>query len=134
MFKAKSATLVSTRESTPRCADSTRASTAIVSSAVMRLSERVYGHFRSRSGARIAKRRMKWPNNARHNVATSPHRSSTDHTLELRNAQLLRRRTPLMARVAINGLGRIGRATLKIVLDAPDLDLIAANDLGTSDD
>jgi len=39
-----------------------------------------------------------------------------------------------MARVAINGLGRIGRATLKIVLDAPDLDLIAANDLGTSDD
>jgi len=39
-----------------------------------------------------------------------------------------------MARVAINGLGRIGRATLKIVLDTPGLDLVAANDLGTPDD
>jgi glyceraldehyde 3-phosphate dehydrogenase len=38
-----------------------------------------------------------------------------------------------MAKVAINGLGRIGRATLKIVLDTPGLDLVAANDLGTSD-
>jgi glyceraldehyde 3-phosphate dehydrogenase len=35
-----------------------------------------------------------------------------------------------MARVAINGLGRIGRATLKIVLDTPGLDLVAANDIG----
>ncbi len=34
-----------------------------------------------------------------------------------------------MARVAINGLGRIGRATLKMLLDAPDLDLVAGNDL-----
>jgi glyceraldehyde 3-phosphate dehydrogenase len=34
-----------------------------------------------------------------------------------------------MARVAINGLGRIGRATLKIVLDTPGLDLVAANDI-----
>ncbi|MFW5951693.1 MAG: type I glyceraldehyde-3-phosphate dehydrogenase, partial [Gemmatimonadota bacterium] len=34
-----------------------------------------------------------------------------------------------MANVAINGLGRIGRATLKMVLDAPDLELVAANDL-----
>jgi glyceraldehyde 3-phosphate dehydrogenase len=34
-----------------------------------------------------------------------------------------------MARVAINGLGRIGRATLKLILDAPDLELVAANDL-----
>jgi len=34
-----------------------------------------------------------------------------------------------MARVAINGLGRIGRATLKIVMDTPGLDLVAANDL-----
>lgn len=33
-------------------------------------------------------------------------------------------------RVAINGLGRIGRATLKIVMDTPGLDLVAANDLG----
>jgi glyceraldehyde 3-phosphate dehydrogenase len=39
-----------------------------------------------------------------------------------------------MARVAINGLGRIGRATLKIVMDTPGLDLVAANDLGASDD
>jgi glyceraldehyde 3-phosphate dehydrogenase len=38
-----------------------------------------------------------------------------------------------MARVAINGLGRIGRATLKIVLDTPGLDLVAANDLGAAD-
>lgn len=36
-----------------------------------------------------------------------------------------------MARVAINGLGRIGRATLKIAMDTPGLDLVAANDLGT---
>ena len=32
-------------------------------------------------------------------------------------------------RVAINGLGRIGRATLKMLLDAPDLEVVAANDL-----
>ena len=38
-----------------------------------------------------------------------------------------------MVKVAINGLGRIGRATLKIVMDTPGLDLVAANDLGTSD-
>ena len=35
-----------------------------------------------------------------------------------------------MTRVAINGLGRIGRATLKIVMDTPGLELVAANDLG----
>lgn len=34
-----------------------------------------------------------------------------------------------MASVAINGLGRIGRATLKIVLDTPELELAAVNDL-----
>ncbi len=34
-----------------------------------------------------------------------------------------------MARVAINGLGRIGRATLKIILETPDLELVAANDI-----
>jgi glyceraldehyde 3-phosphate dehydrogenase len=38
-----------------------------------------------------------------------------------------------MANVAINGLGRIGRATLKIVMDTPGLNLVAANDLGASD-
>lgn len=36
-----------------------------------------------------------------------------------------------MARVAINGLGRIGRATLKIILDTPELELVAANDLAS---
>jgi len=38
-----------------------------------------------------------------------------------------------MARVAINGLGRIGRSTLKILMDTPGLDVVAANDLGASD-
>ena len=38
-----------------------------------------------------------------------------------------------MARVAINGLGRIGRATLKIVMKTPGLHLVAANDLASSD-
>ena len=34
-----------------------------------------------------------------------------------------------MIRVAINGLGRIGRAVFKIVLDTPELELVAINDL-----
>ncbi len=34
-----------------------------------------------------------------------------------------------MARVAINGLGRIGRAALKILVDTPALDLAAVNDV-----
>ena len=34
-----------------------------------------------------------------------------------------------MAKVAINGLGRIGRATFKIVADTPELELVAVNDL-----
>ncbi len=34
-----------------------------------------------------------------------------------------------MAKVAINGLGRIGRATLKVIVDNPDLELVAINDL-----
>ncbi|MBD3237976.1 MAG: type I glyceraldehyde-3-phosphate dehydrogenase [Candidatus Eisenbacteria bacterium] len=34
-----------------------------------------------------------------------------------------------MSRVAINGMGRIGRATLKIVLEEPHLELVAVNDL-----
>ena len=38
-----------------------------------------------------------------------------------------------MAKVAINGLGRIGRATLKIVMDTPDLELVAVNDLASTD-
>jgi glyceraldehyde 3-phosphate dehydrogenase len=39
-----------------------------------------------------------------------------------------------MTNVAINGLGRIGRATLKIVMETPDLTLVAANDIGTSEE
>ncbi|MBD3379750.1 MAG: type I glyceraldehyde-3-phosphate dehydrogenase [Candidatus Omnitrophica bacterium] len=38
-----------------------------------------------------------------------------------------------MARVAINGLGRIGRATLKIILERPELELAALNDLVPAD-
>jgi len=38
-----------------------------------------------------------------------------------------------MTNVAINGLGRIGRATLKIVMDTPGLNLVAANDIGSAE-
>ena len=38
-----------------------------------------------------------------------------------------------MTNVAINGLGRIGRSTLKIVMATPELNLVAANDIGPSD-
>jgi glyceraldehyde 3-phosphate dehydrogenase len=36
----------------------------------------------------------------------------------------------MMARVAINGLGRIGRAFLKLAIERPELELVAVNDLG----
>jgi glyceraldehyde 3-phosphate dehydrogenase len=39
-----------------------------------------------------------------------------------------------VARVAINGLGRIGRATLKIVLDTAGLELAAVNELASAGD
>ena len=35
----------------------------------------------------------------------------------------------MATRIAINGLGRIGRAMLKLVVDEPSLDLVAVNDL-----
>ena len=38
-----------------------------------------------------------------------------------------------MPTVAINGLGRIGRAALKIILDADGLDLVAINDIADAD-
>ncbi|MEV4078263.1 type I glyceraldehyde-3-phosphate dehydrogenase [Nonomuraea fuscirosea] len=38
-----------------------------------------------------------------------------------------------MPRVAINGLGRIGRAALKILLDADGLDLVVVNDIADID-
>ena len=34
-----------------------------------------------------------------------------------------------MTKVVINGLGRIGRAALKIILDTPRLELVAVNDI-----
>ncbi len=39
----------------------------------------------------------------------------------------------MAARIAINGLGRIGRATLKIVHETPDLELVAVNDIASPD-
>jgi glyceraldehyde 3-phosphate dehydrogenase len=35
----------------------------------------------------------------------------------------------MISKVAINGLGRIGRALLKLVIDEPSLELVAVNDL-----
>ncbi len=34
-----------------------------------------------------------------------------------------------MKRIAINGMGRIGRAALKVILNTPNLDLVAVNDI-----
>lgn len=39
----------------------------------------------------------------------------------------------MMAKVAINGLGRIGRAVLKIAIDTPELEVVAINDLVPTD-
>ena len=38
-----------------------------------------------------------------------------------------------MKRIAINGFGRIGRAALKIIIEAPELEIIAVNDLMSID-
>jgi len=38
-----------------------------------------------------------------------------------------------MARIGINGLGRIGRAALKIILDTPGLEFVAVNDIAPID-
>lgn len=38
-----------------------------------------------------------------------------------------------MTRVAINGLGRIGRAALRIVIATPELQLVAVNDIASSE-
>jgi glyceraldehyde 3-phosphate dehydrogenase len=38
-----------------------------------------------------------------------------------------------MPNIAINGLGRIGRAALKIILDIPEVSLVAVNDLVPAD-
>lgn len=38
-----------------------------------------------------------------------------------------------MSRIAINGLGRIGRAALRLILDSKDLELVAVNDIAPAD-
>ncbi|UZR99408.1 type I glyceraldehyde-3-phosphate dehydrogenase [Chondrinema litorale] len=38
-----------------------------------------------------------------------------------------------MKRIAINGMGRIGRTSLKIILDTPELELVAVNDIAPID-
>ena len=38
-----------------------------------------------------------------------------------------------MAKIAINGLGRIGRATFKMVMETPELELVAVNDIADGD-
>ena len=35
-----------------------------------------------------------------------------------------------MAKIAINGFGRIGRAFLKLAIERPELEIVAINDLG----
>jgi hypothetical protein len=52
----------------------------------------------------------------------------TVNTTALQNGSRVALRPLGMTNVAINGLGRIGRATLKIVMDTPGLNLVAAND------
>lgn len=37
----------------------------------------------------------------------------------------------MAVKVGINGLGRIGRAALKLIMDTPELELVAANDIGS---
>src|SRR5919107_2957069 len=37
----------------------------------------------------------------------------------------------MAAKVAINGLGRIGRAALKLIMETPELELVAVNDIGS---
>jgi glyceraldehyde 3-phosphate dehydrogenase (phosphorylating) len=39
-----------------------------------------------------------------------------------------------VVRIAVNGLGRIGRAFVKLALARPELDVVAANDLLSAED
>ena len=45
------------------------------------------------------------------------------------NIRSIIKKQEMMKRAAINGLGRIGRATLKIILERNDMELVAVNDL-----
>jgi len=38
-----------------------------------------------------------------------------------------------MVKVGINGMGRIGRAALKVILDQPEFELVAVNDIASAD-
>ena len=62
-----------------------------------------------------------------------PQANENGHVPSRAGASHIKCRRQFVLKVAINGLGRIGRATLKIIMDTPGLDLVAANDLGTSD-
>jgi glyceraldehyde 3-phosphate dehydrogenase len=37
----------------------------------------------------------------------------------------------MASKVAINGLGRIGRAALKLAVEQPELDVVAVNEIGS---
>jgi glyceraldehyde 3-phosphate dehydrogenase len=37
----------------------------------------------------------------------------------------------MAAKIAINGLGRIGRAALKLIMETAELELVAVNDIGS---
>jgi glyceraldehyde 3-phosphate dehydrogenase len=56
-------------------------------------------------------------------------RSVVDELKVDRNATEEEGGNDIMAKVAINGFGRIGRATFKLVLEHPELELAALNDL-----
>ncbi len=38
-----------------------------------------------------------------------------------------------MPKIAINGMGRIGRAALKVLMDTPELELVGVNDIAARD-
>jgi len=46
---------------------------------------------------------------------------------------LITKKKRMMKKIAINGMGRIGRASLKVILDTPELDLVAVNDIASVD-
>ena len=66
-------------------------------------------------------------------IRVAPTRAETLKNIDRGVVVLRNLEGPVMTNVAINGLGRIGRATLKIVMETPELNLVAANDIGASD-
>src|SRR4029453_3350391 len=85
-------------------------------------------------GAGIAKKLMRRSSNeSRSSRSGAALQGSSSTCTTEKAASDSRREGQLLVKVAINGLGRIGRATLKIVMNTPGLDLVAANDLGAAD-